>query len=256
MVDKLITNESTINSTVNMLTSLEISKAIAAIQVTQESESLSALTAYITSPFDIPTPKEKVKKRPDGFDYIESSWMDKQFKSHSPLYASEILHYSENHGWITCIVRLTDRISGNSELGGASVRIQVKRDAGPEPSFRDIIDKGNNVAAVITRAIKNAQSRFGIGADIYGKREAVRTEDEKKRFKENLKVLKTIAPNRAQNFQEGWDELGADFSDYLDSWDFFISKVKETKNSTVENVKLQSQDGEVTVKKTSKTITI
>jgi hypothetical protein len=216
---------------------------------------LSELTTYVNSPFDVSTPKEKVKKRPDGYDYIESSWMDKQFKSHSPLYAYELLHYSENHGWVTCIVKLTDRITGNSELGGASVRIQVRQGAGAEPTFRDIIDKGNNIAAVVTRACKNAQSRFGHGADIYGKREAVRTKEENERYDDFLRSLKKLSPNKVDLFKDGWEELGADFSDYLDKWQIFIDKLKEsTKIKPVEKKDSSAVDAAVTGSLTSKTI--
>ena len=228
-----------------------------AINITNLSNVVLEMTLkdYIAGPFDVPTPKEKVKKRPDGWDYIESSWMDKQFKSHSPLYAYELLHYSENHGWVTCIVRLTNRITSNSELGGASVRIQVRQGSGTEPTFKDIIDKGNNVAAVITRACKNAQSRFGHGADIYGKREAVRTKEENERFDDFLKSLKKLDPSKAGLFKDGWEELGADFSDYLDKWQIYVDKLKEsTKLRAVEKKKPSAVDAAVTSSSTSKTI--
>ena len=183
----------------------------------------SVVTEYITSPFDVPTPKEKIKKRPDGFDYIESTWMDKQFKEYSPLYSIDLLHYSENMGWVTAIVHVTDRIAGNSELGGSSVRIQVKKGT-LEPTFRDIVDKGNNVAAVITRAIKNAQSRFGHGADVYGKRESARTNEENERYDVLLKEITKINKDRAKLFREGWEELGTDYTEFLDKWQIYIDR--------------------------------
>lgn len=217
-------------------------------------ESFSDLREYVAAPFDVPTPKEKVKKRPDGFDYVESSWMDKEFKSHSPLYAYELLHYSEAQGWISVIVRLTNRISGNNELGGASVRIQVRQGSGLEPTFRDIIDKGNNVAAAVTRACKNAQSKFGHAADIYGKREQVRTEDEKKRYKELHKLISgNLSQLRADQFREGWDALGADFSEYLDSWERYITKITPKKPSA-ETVSDQIKGESVTEGESPQTI--
>jgi len=135
------------------------------------------------------------------------------------------------------------------------VRIQVKRDSGPEPTFRDIIDKGNNVAAVVTRACKNAESRFGHGADIYGKREAVRTEEEKERYEHLLKLAKAnISADRARLFQEGWEALGADFSEYLEKWEAYLNKVVEKKSSSAEKASSQIKDGSVTEDKTSQTI--
>lgn len=238
---------------------LDITKAATGVEALRLKDIASLLNDHVKSPFDIPTPREKVKKRPDGFDYVESSWMDRGFKAHSPLYASELLHYSESHGWITCIVRLTDRITGNSELGGASVRIQVKRGASDEPSFRDIVDKGNNVAAVITRAIKNAQSRFGHAADVYGKREAAQTDDEKQRYKSLYEmILKNHSQARAQQFEQGWLELGADFSEYLDKWETYMSKItshKVTKSSTVEKSESSADGAAVNVEKSPRKLT-
>lgn len=212
---------------INLGTQSELIRTVANLTMLKENKELfqTVVTEHITSPFDVPTPKEKVKKRPDGFDYIESSWMDKQFKEHSPLYSTELLHFSEAMGWVTAIVRVTDRLTGNSELGGSSVRIQVRQGT-IEPSFRDIIDKGNNVAAVITRAVKNAQSKFGHGADIYGKRESVRTNEENQRYESMLREIKQISPQRAKLFVEGWSELAVDFTEFLDKWAIYIDRNK------------------------------
>lgn len=221
----------------------EVSKVLLGIEMLNKKELGSIVTAHITSPFDVPTPKEKIKKRPDGYDYIESSWMDKNFKEHSSLYSNELVHYSESMGWITIVVKLTDRITGNSELGGSSVRIQVRQGT-LEPTFRDIIDKGNNVAACLSKAIKNAQSRFGHGADVYGKRESVRTKEESERYASMLKQITSISTSRAQLFKEGWEQLGVDFSEYLDKWQIYIDI--NTNNSAEAPVANGTSDPKVT----------
>lgn len=218
--------------TKNIGSGSEIVKVATNITLMSQEEVKATVTEYITSPFNVPTPKEKVKKRPDGYDYIESSWMDKGFKTHSPLYDNDLIHYSEDMGWITIIVKITSRITGNSELGGSSVRIQVRQGV-TAPSFRDIIDKGNNVAACLSKAIKNAQSRFGHGADIYGKREEIRTEEEITRFDLMLKEIRKISKPRMQLFEDGWKEIGVDFSEYLDKWQIYIDR--NTKVLTEEN---------------------
>lgn len=181
------------------------------------------LNDYIASPFDISTPLEKVKKRPDGFDYVESSYMDYQTKQFMPLYEYKLLHVSYEHGWINILVSLTDRITGNVELGADSARIQVRQ--GTEaPNFRDILDMGNNLKSALSKAIKNAQSRFGIAADIYQKRESVPTEDERNRFERMAKEIFNISPSRAQMFKEQWVSLGTDWSDFLDKWQVYIER--------------------------------
>ena len=191
--------------------------------LTATAEIKSEWFKYISSPKDVKTPPEKVKKRPDGFDYVESSWMDYQTKLFMPKYRYELLHVSFEHGWINIIISLTDRITGNVELGADSARIMVKRDA-EQPSFRDVIDMGNNLKSALSKAIKNAQSRFGISADVYQKRESEPDNDERKRFETMLAQVKTISPTRAQIFKDQWASLGTDWSDFLDKWQVYIDR--------------------------------
>ena len=216
----------------------EIWKVLSDLTVLSNAKSI--VLDHITAPFNIPTPKEKVKKRPDGYDYIESSWMDKEFKTQSPIYSHELVHYSEGHGWITIIVRLTDRTTGNSELGASSARIMVKSGTGLEPTFKDIIDKGNNVASALTKAIKNAQSRFGIGADVYGKRESAITDQERDRYESMSKTIKSLAPSKQSIFEEQWKELGTDYTDFLDRWQIFVDRIKRPAEDQVTGPKSQT----------------
>lgn len=184
----------------------------------------SVVSDYVKSPFKVPTPKEKIKKRPDGFDYVESSWMNNLFKSNSPLYSHELLYVNESLGWIDIIVRLTDRLTGNSELGAGSARIQVKRGV-ESPGFSDVIDKGNNITAALSKAIKNAESRFGHAADIYGKRDEIPSDDDKARKELINEKLKKLSLTKSQIFETQWKELGGDFTEYLDKWESYIDKV-------------------------------
>jgi len=209
---------------INLGAMSDVAKIVANLAVSKMSEFQTVVTEHITSPFNVLTPKDKIKRRPDGYDYVENTWMDKSFKQHSPLYSSELVHYSEADGWISIIVRVTDRLTGNSELGADSARIQVRQGAGTQPIFKDIIDKGNNIKSALSRAIKNAQSRFGHAADIYGKRESTKTEEERNRFDSILEDVNKISKIRAQQFEQGWNEIGVDFSDYLDRWQTFVER--------------------------------
>lgn len=187
-----------------------------------DSQTKSKFVEYVQKPYDIPTPKEKIKKRPDGYDYIPGSYLDFLTKQNIPLYRYSLLHYSEALGWIDIIVSLEDRITGNIELGAGSARIQVRRDA-EAPSFRDIIDKSNNIKAALTEAIKNAQSRFGFGADVYRRRESVPTEDERERFSKIHSELKKLNIMYSQRFEEQWNQLGTDWTDFLNQWQEFVN---------------------------------
>lgn len=229
----------------------EVSKTIAALSILKDEELRKVVTEHITSPYDIPTPKEKIKRRPDGFDYIESSWLDKVTKEGMPLYRYSLLHVSESLGWIDVIVSLEDRTTGNVELGAGSARIQVRQGTPDPPGFRDVVDKGNNLKAALTNAIKNAQSRFGYGADVYGKREGLRSEEDIARYKKLLEDIKSISSTKAQVFVEQWEELGVDFADFLDGWQYWVDRMNK-KNMTSAEVKVteditknQSESGKV-----------
>lgn len=202
---------------------LEVAEALANLSLLTSEDFRDELRKHVMEPFDVKTPPEKVKKRPDGYDYVESSYMDYQAKGHMPLYEYSLLHYSINEGWITVIVSLRDRITGNVELGADSARVQVK--VGTEvPSFRDIIDMGNNVKSALSKAIKNAQSRFGYSADVYQRRESVPTDDERNRYEEMLKSIDSISPARARVYKEQWASLGTDWSEFLDKWQIYIDR--------------------------------
>lgn len=202
----------------------ELVEALANVSLMKTEEHFrDDLRAHITAPYDHKTPPEKVKKRPDGYDYVESSYMDFETKQFMPLYEYKLLHTSNDMGWITVIVSLTDRTTGNTELGAGSARIQVSR--GVEvPGFRDVIDMSNNVKAALTNAIKNAQSRFGIAADVYQRRESVPTDAERGRYDELKKQIHAINATRAKMFQDQWNDLGTDWSEFLDKWQVYVDR--------------------------------
>jgi hypothetical protein len=176
---------------------------------------------HILAPFNVPTPKEKIKKRPDGFDYVEGTWMDHVAKELMPLYKYKLLHISWELGWINIVVSLKDRITGNTEIGAGSARVHVRQGI-ESPGFKDVIDMGNNLKSALTQAIKNAQSRFGVAADVYGKRESTPTNDERTRFQEMLAQINEISKTKSHIFEEQWKTLGTDFTDFLDKWQVFI----------------------------------
>jgi len=186
---------------------------------------------YITSPYDKKTPPEKVKKRPDGYDYVESSYMDFETKKFMPLYEYKLLHYSNDMGWISVIVSLTDRTTGNTELGAGSARVQVSRGV-ETPGFRDVIDMSNNIKAALTNAIKNAQSRFGIAADIYQRRESIPDDAERKRFDELKAAIYAISPTRSKMFVDQWQDLGTDWTEFLDKWQIYVDRNSQTKQKS------------------------
>lgn len=210
----------------------EMVEALANVSLLKSDEHFrDELRNYITKPYDHKTPPEKVKKRPDGYDYVESSYMDFETKQFMPLYEYKLLNYSSDMGWINVIVSLTDRTTGNTELGAGSARIQVSRGV-ETPGFRDVIDMSNNIKAALTNAIKNAQSRFGIAADVYQRRESVPTDAERGRFEEMKKQIHAISATRAKIFADQWNDLGTDWSEFLEKWQVYIDRNSNNKQES------------------------
>lgn len=206
---------------------LDVAESIANIEIASHLH--DDILKHISQPFDVKTPPEKVKKRPDGFDYVEGSFMDFETKKFMPLYEYTFLHISFHMGWISIMVSLKDRTTGNVELGSGAARIQVPRSV-DEPGFRDVIDMNNNIKAALTNAIKNAQSRFGICADIYGRRESVPNELERERFDSLKSEIKAISPTRALQFEDGWKSLGTDWTEYMDKWQDWLGRQSKNVN--------------------------
>lgn len=186
----------------------EIVKALANLQIADNFR--DEVINYITKPYDVKTPSEKVKKRPDGYDYVESSYMDHSFKNFSPLYEHQLLHCMIHEGEVGIIVSSRDRTTGNVELGGDGAKINL--------------GLGNALKSAISKAIKNAQSRFGISADVYRKRESIPNDEERTRYEAMLKEITSISPTRAQIFKDQWASLGTDWSEFLDNWQVYIDR--------------------------------
>lgn len=166
-----------------------------------------------------PTPKEYVKTKPmgnKGMRYIPANYMDDTFKKSSPKYSNKFAFqpfFFQN--WVIVGVELTD-VAGNVELGLKAHRVQFNSDkkkavqAGQlsvsDLTPFDMIDVGNDVSACLTEAIKNAQSRFGIGADIYQK-QVLSAEDLEQLNKDFADFLKEIDnPMAKRKYQTEWDE--------------------------------------------------
>ena len=199
----------------------------------EQRESLKrAWTDSVLAPFNVLTPEQKIKKRPDGFDYVEASYMDHQFKSHSPLYATKLEHLSIHEDYVLSVVQLTDRISGNSELGTDGALIMRRKSDGI------IVDLGNNIKSSISKAVKNAQSKFGHAGDVYQRRESIPTEDEIEQFKILLEEIKVLDPGKVAAIEQRWNDLGTDFSIFNEGLTGYINKLKSSETNVRKKVNL------------------
>mgnify|MGYP003110907013 CR=1 FL=1 len=117
------------------------------------------------------TPKVFVKKKGDGFDYVDEAYMREQLNSLYPVWSWKI-DKSEMLGAEWCIVTGTLSVYDAgvprtfSSIGAA--RVQFKR--GQEHTAENVVDIDKNVASANTNAFKRAINRLcNIADDIYQK---------------------------------------------------------------------------------------
>lgn len=190
---------------------------------------LTGIKAYNTRPYMKDTPKDKVKKK-TGYDYVPNSFMSHEFKEFAPLYSHELINSFVDLGHVYCFVSVTDRITGNNELGAGAARIQVKKES-DAMSVKDIVDMDNNVKSALTEAIKNAYSRFGICADVYKKREEERPDEFVQRFED---AVKNVPMEYRESYRKAWNELQYGYEEYIIRIETKYPPKETTKTTTSE----------------------
>ena len=138
---------------------------------------------------DVKTPKAYIKRRPDGFDYVDEAFMRHQLNNYFPVWSWEVddIEFLGSE-WV--VVRGHLSISDSSiprRFGSVgATRIQFKRDrktgGGMPHTPENIVDIDKNVATANTNAFKRAANRLcNIADDVYHKNiEDISLSDEQK----------------------------------------------------------------------------
>ena len=137
------------------------------------------------------TPKAKIKRRADGFDYVEESYMrselSKSFPSWSWLPAGNNPVMMIGSEWIVVTGNLVINDNGNQRnmfMPGAA-RIQYAK--GKPHSIENLVDLDNNVASANTYAFKRAVNRLcNVADDVYRKQDLDLTEKQLVKLKDLL----------------------------------------------------------------------
>lgn len=188
---------------------------------------------YMYRPYEKETPAEKVKKLPgSGYDYVKYGYMDREFKDLFPLYSWEVLHKDIVMGWILYTVKVTDRTTGNSQLGSGGARIATFKNA-EVLDHKAIVDMGHNDASALSNALKNAMSRFGICADVYRRVEEDLTDEQKDRWNE---LYKQMPIQWKIQVEEKWRALGGGYSDFLDTLELRIADYNKKEQDKLNRV--------------------
>lgn len=156
------------------------------------------------------TPKAHIGKK-DKFPYLPSKYVDDTFNRWFPIHNVELVDRAEDDFSIVYTVKITvgfpngmvmsklgtggksktlktaarDKIEGNAEK-------RIVADPLYKPTPYDYVNLGNDSKAALTLAIKNAQERFGIGADVT-ERAIISAEEDKENTDIINKVIESIS---------------------------------------------------------------
>lgn len=137
----------------------------------------------------MPTPKEHVDKRPDGYDYVKEHFMRDKLNELFPGWSWEMggppLFLGSE--WVFVWGHLTVIEESLLAFGivppirkfGATNGVSIKFKSGQSHTVKNVIDIGNDVAAANAKAFKIAINRLcNITDDVYKKRVDVEAEEE------------------------------------------------------------------------------
>ena len=117
------------------------------------------------------TPATQIKKRPDGYDYVEEGYMRKKLNDLYPIWSwelDEIQFLGGEWVWARGTLIIDDHNVVRKYGAAASHRITYKRGVPHTPE--NIIDIGNNIKAANSDAFKVAANRLcNIADDVYRK---------------------------------------------------------------------------------------
>ena len=108
-----------------------------------------------------PTPKEQVKTRPDGMDYIEEGYMRHLLNKHYPLWSwncEEVQFLGAEWVWVRGTLTIVEDGVPRKFGSVGATRVQFKRGAPHTPE--NIVDIDKNVASANTDSFKRAVNRL------------------------------------------------------------------------------------------------
>ena len=184
---------------------------------------------------DVKTPKAYIKRRPDGFDYVDEAFMRHQLNNYFPVWSWEVddIEFLGSE-WV--VVRGHLSISDSSvprKFGSVgATRVQFKRDrktGGAMPQTpENIVDIDKNVATANTNAFKRAVNRLcNIADDIYQKHIEDISLSEIQRQEVNVLLDKCKDTNLSSTILDGIEDLSINTHNYEKAKNKLETMIKE-----------------------------
>ena len=126
------------------------------------------------------TPKIFVKKRPDGFDYVEEAYMRSELSSLYPIWSwsptdNPVQFLGGEWVIVSGCLRINDEGVTREFFSPGAARIQFKK--GKEHTPLNVVDIDKNLASANTNGFKRAINRLGNIADDVYKKQVLDEED-------------------------------------------------------------------------------
>ena len=153
------------------------------VQIREELLSDEFRTAQAKIRSSVETPKSKIKKRPDGFDYVDEAYLRQQLDSYFPTWSW--LPSGDNpvqflgSEWVVVSGSLVINDAGvqRTFFSPGAARVQFKKNL--PHTAENVIDIDNNVGSANTYAFKRAVNRLcHIADDVYRKQDLDLTEEQ------------------------------------------------------------------------------
>ncbi len=190
------------------------------------------------------TPKQMIKKRADGFDYVEEAYMrsmlDKVYPDWSWLPAPDNAVQFLGSEWVVVqgVLEITEEESGRKRrfFSPGAARVQFK--SGQPHTTENVIDIDKNVASANSYAFKRACNRLAhIADDIYRKqvRTDFMTEEQEEAYDDLLKTAKDVGMKMTRLAQ--WKNAKETIyqSNYVDAFNSFYQEVNHLKTNKKNN---------------------
>lgn len=140
------------------------------------------------------TPATQIKRRPDGYDYVEEGYMRKKLSQLYPIWSWELNEIQFLGGeWVWARGMLIILDNGVQRKYGAAASHRITYKKGVPRSPENIIDIGNNIKAANSDAFKVAVNRLcNIADDVYRKQVELPKNLTDKQTEKIMEMLETI----------------------------------------------------------------
>lgn len=181
------------------------------------------------------TPKAYVKTRPDGFDYVEESYMRNELTKEYPVWSwsaagnNPVQFLGAEWVIVTGVLRVEDNGVVREFFSPGSARVQFKR--GKPHTAEHVIDVDKNLASANTNGFKRAVNRLGnIADDVYRKQDLTLSDEDIEKLEEKMEGLSEEWKDKIMQSIFNGEVVRPDLEKVINRIDQLIKEEQENKD--------------------------